>query len=112
MYPSNQDITNVQKDLLGSIPLENNRNSITKEKLVKKSQNEIDSILASQYERMSQSQVTDELTDSIPAFVLKPFEESKEVVLADGQTEVKAFDDVDDDDSAVVISSECYAVQR
>ena len=56
--------------------------------------------------------MTDELTDSIPAFVLKPFEESKEVVLADGQTEVKAFDDVDDDDSAVVISSECYAVQR
>ena len=53
MYPSNQDITSVQKDLLGSIPLENNRNSITKEKLVKKSQNEIDSILASQYERMS-----------------------------------------------------------
>ena len=42
------------------------------------------------------SYITDdqnELTDSIPAFIIKPFEESAENVEADGQTAVKAFED-------------------
>lgn len=33
----------------------------------------------------------------MPAFVIKPFEESADNVEADGQTAVKAFDDFDDE---------------
>ena len=49
---------------------------------------------------MTGSYISDEqneLTDSMPAFIIKPFEESANDVEADGQTSIKAFEEDDFD---------------